>query len=326
MILDCTLRDGGYVNNWNFTRDHARDTYQAARDSGMAYCEVGFRRDGDGDPQGPWYYGNEDLVNETFSDIVDPSCKIAIMAQMGTFTIDSFVPKSESLVTMVRVLIAYHCKNKDDAILDVDLIRETVAMCRQLEKLGYETAINVGRIDKLSEDQLQSMCSIIKDVKFLYIADTYGNLGIYKMRKILATIKEYYSGNLGFHAHDNLQNASIKSIDALYNGATMVDVTFGGYGRGSGNAKAELVLAHMIMAGSKRYKLLPALVYADRYVQNYHMSGVVYLLTGMWSMHVNYAIEVIEKHNHLPIETIYKKFERIVAEGKHNFYQINSLF
>jgi len=325
MILDCTLRDGGYVNNWEFSREQARDTYNAAKDSGMTYCEVGFRRDQDGGSQGPWYYGEEKLINETFSDIVNESCKIAVMAQMGTFTIDSFIPKSDSLITMVRVLIAYHCKNKDDSVLDVELIHETADTCRQLNKLGYETSINIGRIDKMSEEQIRTLCSIVKDVKFLYIADTYGNLGIYKMRKILATMKEYYSGPIGFHAHDNLQNASIKSIDALYNGASIVDVTFGGYGRGSGNAKAELVIAHMIMSGLEKYKLLPTLIYADKYVQRYHLSGVIYLLTGMWSMHVNYAIEVIEKHTHLPIETIYKKFKKIVHEGNHNFYFTHAL-
>jgi len=320
MILDCTLRDGGYVNNWEFSREQARETYLAAKESGMAYCEVGFRRDSDGGSQGPWYYGNEELIRDTFADSVGESCKIAVMAQMGTFTIDSFVPKKDSLITMVRVLIAYHCKNKDDSILDVELIHETVDMCRQLNNLGYETSINIGRIDKMSEEQIRTLCSIVSDVKFLYIADTYGNLGIYKMRKILATMKQYYSGPIGFHAHDNLQNASIKSIDSLYNGASIVDVTFGGYGRGSGNAKAELVIAHMIMSGVEKYALLPALIYADKYVQKYHLSGVVYLLTGMWSMHVNYAIEVIEKHNHLPIETVYEKFQDIVRHGKHNFY------
>ena len=61
-------------------------------------------------------------MNETYGDIVTPECRLAIMAQMGTFTIDDFVPKSESLISMVRVLIAYHCKDKDDSKLDTELI------------------------------------------------------------------------------------------------------------------------------------------------------------------------------------------------------------
>ena len=324
-VLDCTMRDGGYVNNWEFSVEQARECYTAARDSGIHYCEIGFRRTTQ--EKGMWYYTPEQLVHETFGDIVTPNCKLAVMAQMGTFSIDDFVPKSQSLISMVRLLIAYHCKNKDDSVLDEDIIHETVAMARELSKLGYEVTINVGRIDKMSEFQVKTLCLALENapIEYFYMADTYGNLGIYKMRKILSMVREYYTGKLGFHAHDNLQNASIKSIDALYNGADIVDVTFGGYGRGSGNAKAELVLAHFIMNESKVFDLVPALEYADKWVQRYATSGVVYLLTGMYSMHVNYAIEIIEKHSSLSVRKVYWVLKKIVDENKHNFYDPNVL-
>lgn len=319
-VLDCTMRDGGYVNNWDFGTEQARECYAAARGSGIHYCEVGFRRTVP--EKGVWYYTPEKTIHETFGDMVSPKCKLAVMAQMGTFTIDDFVPKEQSLLSMVRLLIAYHCKNKDDAILDEDIIRETVDMAHKLKNLGYEVTINIGRIDKMSEDQIKTLCITLEDapIQYFYMADTYGNLGIYKMRKILSMVRQYYTGKLGFHAHDNLQNASIKSIDALYNGADIVDTTFGGYGRGSGNAKAELVLAHFIMNDSKLFDLLPTLEYANKWVQRYATSGVVYLLTGMDSMHVNYAIEIIEKYPNLSIQKMYWTLKDIVRENKHNFY------
>lgn len=317
-LLDCSLRDGGYVNDWYFGKEQARACYNTAKACGIEYCEVGFRRTMPS--SGPWFYTPESLINETFKDIVVPTCKLALMAQMGTFTIGDFLPKSSSLITMVRVLIAYHCKDKDDSKLDVELLRDTVKMCHKLKELGYEVCINIGRIDKMSEEQIREMCEIIQDapIEYFYIADTYGNLGIYKMRKILETIKKHYNGVIGFHAHDNLKNASVKAIDALYNGADIVDVTFGGFGRGSGNAKTEYVLAHMEAKGN--YKLLPALIYSDKWVESYKKSGIPYLLSGMKSMHVNYAIEVIEKHDNLTIEEVYNVFNKIVDANKHNFY------
>jgi 4-hydroxy 2-oxovalerate aldolase len=256
-------------------------------------------------------------VNETYGDIVTPECRLAVMAQMGTFTIDDFVPKSESLISMVRVLIAYHCKDKDDSKLDTELIHETVDMCKKLKELGYEVSINIGRIDKMSDAQIQETCEMINDapIEYFYLADTYGNLGIYKMRQILANIKKYYDGKVGFHAHDNLKNASVKAIDALYNGADIVDVTFGGFGRGSGNARSEYVLAHF-----EDRKLLPALLYTDTWIQSYKESGVPYLLSGLKSMHVNYAIEVIEKHENLTMQQVWDVFNKIVDMDKHHFY------
>lgn len=309
------MRDGGYMNNWYFSKEQARACYSATKDCGIEYCEIGFRRNEH--MNGPWFYTPESLVNETYGDIVTPECRLAIMAQMGTFTIDDFVPKSESLISMVRVLIAYHCKDKDDSKLDTELIHETVDMCKKLKELGYEVSINIGRIDKMSDEQIQQTCEIIKDapIEYFYLADTYGNLGIYKMRQILTNIKKYYDGKIGFHAHDNLKNASVKAIDALYNGADIVDVTFGGFGRGSGNARSEYVLAHF-----EDRKLLPALLYTDKWIQSYKESGVPYLLSGLKSMHVNYAIEVIEKHENLTMQQVWDVFNKIVDMDKHHFY------
>ena len=161
---------------------------------------------------------------------------------------------------------------------------------------------------------------IIKDIpiEYFYIADTYGNLGIYKMRNILLNIKKYYNGKIGFHGHDNLKNASVKAIDALYNGADIVDVTFNGFGRGSGNAKSEYVLAHF--QDTEKYKLLPSLIYTDKWIESYKNSGIPYLLTGLKSMHVNYAIEVIEKHDNITIEQVWDVFNKIIKMDKHHFY------
>ena len=314
-LFDCSMRDGGYMNNWYFSKEQARACYSATKDCGIEYCEIGFRRNEH--TNGPWFYTPESLVNETYGDIVTPECRLAIMAQMGTFTIDDFVPKSESHISMVRVLIAYHCKDKDDSKLDTELIHETVDICKKLRELGYEVSINIGRIDKMSDEQIQETCGIIKDatIEYFYLADTYGNLGIYKMRQILTNIKKYYDGKIGFHAHDNLKNASVKAIDALYNGADIVDVTFGGFGRGSGNARSEYVLAHF-----EDRKLLPALLYTDKWIQSYKESGVPYLLSGLKSMHVNYAIEVIEKHENLTMQQVWDVFNKIVDMDKHHFY------
>jgi 4-hydroxy 2-oxovalerate aldolase len=317
-LFDCSMRDGGYLNNWYFSKEQARACYSAVKDCGIEYCEIGFRRNEH--INGPWFYTPESLIKETFENIVVPECKLALMAQMGTFTIDDFVPRSESLISMVRVLIAYHCKDKDDTKLDIELIIETVDVCKKLRDLGYEVCINIGRIDKISDYQLMQIFDIIKDIpiEYFYIADTYGNLGIYKMRNILLNIKKYYNGKIGFHGHDNLKNASVKAIDALYNGADIVDVTFNGFGRGSGNAKSEYVLAHF--QDTEKYKLLPSLIYTDKWIESYKNSGIPYLLTGLKSMHVNYAIEVIEKHDNITIEQVWDVFNKIIKMDKHHFY------
>ena len=198
------------------SREQARDCYEAARQCGLQYCEVGFRRTPAQSPAfGPWYYAPDALIEDTFSDLVQDSCPLAVMAQIGTFTLGDFKPRDRSLIKMVRLLIAYHCKNKDDQLLDTEVIQETVQLSQQLHVMGYEVSINIGRVDKLSEPQIVTICQLLHEapISYLYLADTYGNLGIHKMQTVLALFAARHGGELGFHAHDNLQNASIKSID-----------------------------------------------------------------------------------------------------------------
>ena len=325
-ILDCTLRDGGYTNNWNFTKEQVRDNYNACLNSNIEYCEIGFRRSTPDSELGVWYHTPEELINDTIGDIVCSKTKIVLMAQMGTFTINDFVPKSDSHVSMVRVLVAYHCVNKNDSILDVKLFEETVELVNKLKELGYEVTVNIGRIDKLTDEHINKVCDIISKCEpmYLYIADTYGNLGIEKTKSILKTIKSFYNGQIGFHAHDNLLNATVKSIDASYCGADIIDGTIGGLGRGSGNAKTELLIAHTLMKGDNEYKLFPVLDYGDRWIQTYKQNHVLYFITGMYSMHVNYAIHLLEKYD-LNLKQCYNTLMKVYADGKHNFFDENYL-
>jgi 4-hydroxy 2-oxovalerate aldolase len=326
MILDCTLRDGGYTNNWNFSKEQVTDNYLACKKSHIDFCEVGFRRTKPDPEFGVWYNSTEEVITDTLKGVVDDSCKVAIMAQMGTFTIDDFVPKKDSVVSMVRILIAYHCKNKDDAQLDVDLVRDTNEMVKKVRDLGYIVTVNIGRIDKMTYEQITTCCEILSDSApdYLYIADTYGNLGIVKMQNILSAIKKNYTGKIGFHAHDNLLNASVKTIDSMYNGCDIVDTTIGGLGRGSGNAKTELIIAHFLMAGRTTYDIFPVLEYGEKWITTYKQNHVLYFITGMYSMHVNYAIQLIEKYT-LSFKQCYDVLMEIVRLDKHHFFDATLL-
>lgn len=42
MELDCTLRDGGYVNDWNFGHETIGEVFERLVSSGVEYIEIGF--------------------------------------------------------------------------------------------------------------------------------------------------------------------------------------------------------------------------------------------------------------------------------------------
>jgi hypothetical protein len=111
----------------------------------------------------------------------------------------------------------------------------------------------------------------------------------------------------------------VKSIDVSYNGVEMVDGTIGGIGRGSGNAKTELLVAHTVIKGQDRYVLLPLLEYAEKWVSSYKTNHVLYFITGMYSMHVNYAIHLIENYD-LTFAQCYDILMTVYKHQRHHFF------
>jgi len=91
-ILDCTIRDGGYVNNWSFSKDLVRESYRALSKSGVNWVELGFRgseRYFDPQKYGLWIFTKDDVVNEVTRNI--NGAKIAVMGDYGKIDAEDFV-------------------------------------------------------------------------------------------------------------------------------------------------------------------------------------------------------------------------------------------
>jgi ubiquinone/menaquinone biosynthesis C-methylase UbiE len=263
MLLDCTLRDGGYTNDWKFSDEFVKDLYETCNTSNIDYIEIGFRRSHGHN----WFNATDDMIHRVITK--KGVCKIAIMAQVGTFTIDDFVPRDKSYIDMVRVLVAYH---EDDGIFEKAL--ENV---KQLRDFGYEVSLNIGRADKLDEITKQRIRNMFKDkIDYLWFADTYGN---FTQTSTIQLVNEFKNDfKVGFHAHDNLRNATDKSF---YSGAYIIDSTMNGIGRGVGNARTELLVQYKIPCCEFIHK---------------HMNGskleLLSIITAEKSIHINYAIEL----------------------------------
>jgi len=317
VVVDCTLRDGGYCNDWAFSRDTARACYRAAADGGAGVCEVGFRRARA--DKGVLYHCPEAVLTEWFADVKQPDCAIAVMAQMGTFGLDDFPAAAESVVDMVRVLVAYHSKDKDDAVLDDALIAESVAMCAALRAKGYRVSLNVGRAEKLSDAMWRQVLAAAKgSVDALYFADTYGALTAGRIVELGALCAET-NVPAGFHFHNNAEDANLKAAIVMGGGhAEYVDGTMGGYGRGSGNTKLEYICPNP----------LPVLAFVDEHLYGYqHRKGapfqgynVLYVMTAERGFHVNYANELIAADTKYTIAQIDRAFEALARAGRGPYY------
>jgi len=337
-ILDCTLRDGGYVNNWNFSDEQILNLYKILNDNKIDYMELGFKNYRKNLEFGETYYCEESYINKLFENIDTTNCKICVMCELGKFDSSLFVPQIESKISMVRVLMAYHSvKNTTDDNIDFKTLDDGLKEINNLIELGYDVTFNIGRIDKISEEQLYKICEKVSQtkVKYFIMADTYGSLDFNLTKKYVKFTKNLFENifktdiKIGFHAHDNYKNATSKALYSIECGADMIDGCTHGFGRGSGNAITELLMLDCNKNLNREYNFIDLMLYGQKYLTSYDNSDsilskkdILYILTAYYGMHVNYAIEAIDKN--ISIEEANKAFIKI-CEIKKNMYYYDKL-
>lgn len=332
LCLDCTIRDGGYVNNWKFTKEQVSECYKTCNLAGIDYMEIGFRnfkKPNFLEMYGDTFFCDENYINDVIES--EGNCKIAVMVTINEFDINTFINKKKSKISLVRVLMAYHgSKNKSDDILDIKLLQDGILQINQLLDLGYEISFNIGRIDKMNFSQIKVLCDELNktNISYFTMADTYGSVDLDYIEKLIPYIQSLLKNTIkiGFHAHDNCSNATTKALYSLKYGVNIIDGCILGYGRGSGNAKTELLLMDLNKNHNYNFDFIHLINFGDNNLINYKECtnnlcyNVVYALASYFGCHVTYAIEIIEKYEKINIIDIYNIFKKLQNLKKNMFF------
>lgn len=289
-VLDCTIRDGGLVNNFQFTDEFVRDLYKMNIKAGIDYMEFGYKADRemfDESKFGKWKFCSDDdiraIVGENDSDL-----KISVMADVGRTDFKRDIDdKVNSPVDMVRVATYIHT---------IPSALEIVEYCK---KKGYETTINIMAVSKSNDSDLDDALEIIgrSCVDEIYIVDSYGSLYPEQMRRLAdkyIACGEKYNKTIGIHAHNNQQLAFANTIETLTMGVSYLDATVSSLGRGAGNCPTELLLGFL---KNPKYHITPVLKFIEKHINQLKEDGVIwgydipYLLTGRLNQHPRDAIQ-----------------------------------
>ncbi len=288
-VVDCTIRDGGLVNNFEFTDEFVRELYKTNIKAGVDYMEFGYRADKDLFDEskfGKWKFCTDDDIRSIVGDN-EAGLKISVMADVGRTNFKRDIcPKNESPVDMIRVATYIHT---------IPSALEIVEYCN---KLGYETTVNIMAVSKSNDNDLSDALEIIGQscVDSIYIVDSYGSLYPEQMRRLAAKYLECgekYNKIIGIHAHNNQQLAFANTIEALTMGVSYLDSTVSSLGRGAGNCPTELLLGFL---KNPKYHITPVLKFIEHEIIKLKEEGVVwgydipYLLTGRLNQHPRDAI------------------------------------
>ena len=238
-VLDCTIRDGGLINNHDFDHRFVRAVYKAVSEAGVDYMEIGYRNSKKlFSPKefGLWKFCDDEEIKRV-TDGIESDTKISIMVDVGRVDLEDIKPKSESPIDMIRV--ATYVKEIDKAIF----------MANDFAAKGYETAINIMAISVDQGPELdEALHQVEKEsrVNVLYIVDSFGALYQESVEHLIKKAKGILkTREVGFHGHNHQQLAFGNTIEAIIHNANYLDATVYGIGRAAGNCPLELLMGFL---------------------------------------------------------------------------------
>jgi len=289
-ILDCTVRDGGLVNDHRFDDAFVRAVYEADVAAGVDYMEVGYKSSKTMFPLdkfGPWKFCDEESIRRVVGDN-KTALKISVMADAErTDYRQDVLPKDQSVVDCIRVACYIH------------QIPVAVDMIADAHEKGYETVMQLMAISVVPEHDLVEALEVVSrtPVSAVYLVDSFGALYSEKVRDLTRTYLRALEGTgkeVGVHTHNNQQLAYSNTIEALIAGASRLDATIMGLGRGAGNCPLELLIGFL---HNPKFRLRPVLECArdvmvplrERMEWGY---SIPYMITGQLNQHPRAAIKM----------------------------------
>ena len=316
-LLDCTLRDGGYVNDWKFGHDNMVSVFERVVDAGTDIIEIGFL-----DERRPFDYDRSimpdtDSVGKIYGDLDRKGTKVFGMIDYGTCGIDHIKPQSESYLDGIRVIFKKHLRE------------QALLFCEELKKLGYIVFAQLVSVTAYSDEELLDLCQIANERKpdAVSMVDTYGLTHQKDLRHILEILDQNLEKNIaiGYHGHNNFQMGyancqMVLAYSAKTDRDLLVDGSLYGMGKSAGNAPIELVAMHMNNEYGKNYHLSQYLEAIDANIMQFYQPAtwgysLFFFIAASNDCHPDYVKQLTNKHT-LSIKQMTELLGKLQGEKK----------
>ena len=246
-IIDVTPRDGGFVNGWSWTREEVVRMLRCASDTGIDYFELGYLMDAPHykESDGEWRHMPFELIDEVVA-LVEPRCKISAMIDYWRYDVAHLLPRDQTRIDLIRITCY------------MEKVDEALSYCAQVKALGYDVSLNVMCGSYLTDEITSTLIDAVRDnvdlIEYFYVADTFGAMIPSDVRHVFGRLVKALQPlgiKVGFHIHNNSQIAMGNALAALEQGVDIVDASYGGKGRGSGNLYLEFLILFLHINGSR---------------------------------------------------------------------------
>jgi 4-hydroxy 2-oxovalerate aldolase len=240
-VLDCTIRDGGLINDHMFDDDLVKAVYQSCLDAGLDYMELGYKASKKlfaPSKFGDWKYCDEDDIRRVVGEN-DTPLKLAAMCDAEKTDYETDVlPAEQSVLDVIRVATYVH------------QIPVAVEMIKDAHDKGYEVTCNLMAVSVVQDAELDQALEVLAETpaSTIVVVDSFGALYSEQIEMLVKKYLKALEGTgkeVGIHAHNNQQLGFANTIEAIIHGANRIDATAAGIGRGAGNCPMELLIGFL---------------------------------------------------------------------------------
>ena len=314
-LLDCTLRDGGYVNDWKFGRNNIISIFERLVASKVDYIEIGFidqAREYDPDRA---IYPNASSIAKTMGNLDKGNSEMVAMIDYGHCDISLVCPKSESPVDAIRVIFKKHLR------------KEALEYVAKIKALGYKVFAQLVSITSYSDEELLDLIRLANEVKPFAVSmvDTYGLCHSDTLMHYCEILDKNLdpSIELGYHAHNNFQLGYANCIEMLSYKTernVLVDGTIFGMGKSAGNCPLELIAMYLNGRCGKKYDIYQILEAADVNVMNFYRTSpwgysLFYYIAASNDCHPSYVSYLMNKRT-LSIKSVNDILRKLEGDKK----------
>lgn len=314
-LLDCTLRDGGYVNDWEFGHANIIEIFERLVSSGVEYIEIGFldeRREFDINRT---IMPDTKCANQIFAGIDKGNSNVLAMIDYGTCNIENLQKCNETFIDGIRVIFKEHLRDK------------ALAFCDEVQKLGYKVFAQMVSITTYTDEALKEYAECCNKIKpfATSMVDTYGLLDEEHLMHIYEVLDKHLLPEIkvGYHAHNNFQLGFSNAktfLAANTERDILADGTLYGMGKSAGNAPLELLMMFMNEKLGRGYDITQALeaidnVIMDIYHKQYWGYNSFFFLASSTQCHPNYVSYLMNKKT-LSVKQINELLLKIIPDKK----------
>ncbi len=240
-LLDCTLRDGGYLNDWEFGNSNIVNIFERLVSAGIDIIETGFLDDRREFDENRTIFPDTECVNRIYGKLDKGSSMIVGMIDYGTCDIKNIMNAKDCYLDGIRVIFKKH------------RMHDAISFCGMIKEKGYKVFVQAVSITSYNDEELAELIGLVNDLEpyAFSLVDTYGLLHKGQLRHYFdfacAHLKK--SIGIGYHAHNNFQLAYANCIELVddppKDRLLIVDGTLYGMGKSAGNTPIELLVMHM---------------------------------------------------------------------------------